>query len=467
MMFSVVQIPLADCRSFISDTTYRIPRPVWPVAEPDREFVRSFGAVTRRRRGGVRHWAGEDQFASARRGVLFYDFGSPRLLFRRLFSDGGAVTRLEFGFKSNLGLRKYALLGLMVENYARRAMDASVFTREDRQPGPLKDSGKRLAEHYLRSTTQNGNADRLPAWWVGHGRPVVVTEYLQGGYWRETDALPVVDSLQSAGIELRYRRDSTNGIVQWFLGYDTSGTDFQKLRQLRLHLLRLHAERECLRYVIREIAVGHLSPKEAAADRLDFYLLNTAKALGKEYRYGLPQGEILSSAYRADLLANEEDMINIMSALERSRFSVRVKVADLLQGLPSGAAQAPIQFAENMTNINIGNNNQFLNSTVAGGITGSFNKIAGAELGEPLKMKLLELTEEIRRLSAKVDDEIAVSLTTSLITVAEQANAGDAPDKSILSRSLGAIRDVALRIGTIGLPLLGLLADLDQLLKIV
>lgn len=108
-MFLVVQFPFADVRQFVPDDTHRLTVPTWPNAADGKEFVRGYGPVSRRPRGGVDYWAGERLFCPTARTLRFA--GSPRSLrvavsgrpmpfdceFRRFFTNGQALCRVEIG----------------------------------------------------------------------------------------------------------------------------------------------------------------------------------------------------------------------------------------------------------------------------------------------------------------------------------------------------------------------------------
>ncbi|MBC8067671.1 MAG: hypothetical protein IAG13_04995, partial [Deltaproteobacteria bacterium] len=66
-----IQFPFCDLRGFSVEHTGKLAVPPWPTVEPEREFVRGFGAVRRRRRGGVDPWVGEEHYCDAARALRF------------------------------------------------------------------------------------------------------------------------------------------------------------------------------------------------------------------------------------------------------------------------------------------------------------------------------------------------------------------------------------------------------------
>jgi hypothetical protein len=64
-MLVCLQHPLADSRKFVNGYTGQLSRPGWPSPTPGIEFVRSFGGIQRRKRGGVLDWIGENAICEA------------------------------------------------------------------------------------------------------------------------------------------------------------------------------------------------------------------------------------------------------------------------------------------------------------------------------------------------------------------------------------------------------------------
>ncbi len=70
-MFVALQVPFVDVRPFIQNETGRLTSPDWQSLQPDIDFVRSFGLVKRRLRGGVIEWPGEEMYCRALRALRF------------------------------------------------------------------------------------------------------------------------------------------------------------------------------------------------------------------------------------------------------------------------------------------------------------------------------------------------------------------------------------------------------------
>src|ERR1035437_10296658 len=106
-MLIVFQIPFIDVRRFVSGDTFRLSVPAWPVPEVYKDFVRGFGAIKKRKRGGLDVWAGEALYCGAARAVRFQTipehlpeesrkvFSELECVFRRFLSDADTVSRFE------------------------------------------------------------------------------------------------------------------------------------------------------------------------------------------------------------------------------------------------------------------------------------------------------------------------------------------------------------------------------------
>ena len=102
-MFLQLQFPIVDSRLFVTEKSYRLQAPAFPLASLG-EFLRLHGAIRFRQGGGVEEWSGEEVFSQANRALRFPTAISGSLIrslfkcvFRRFYSDGEAVARIEVG----------------------------------------------------------------------------------------------------------------------------------------------------------------------------------------------------------------------------------------------------------------------------------------------------------------------------------------------------------------------------------
>jgi len=118
----------------------------------------------------------------------------------------------------------------------------------------------------------------------------------------------------------------------WTLFYGRQISD-TTLRLLRIHLWRLHNEREVLRLVLAACLQKQLNPSQPA---LRDYLARQSSSLRQVKREGLPQSGLLFRAYALDSLVNASD-IGALSGI--------------LRDVSPGLAASVLPLAENIMSI--------------------------------------------------------------------------------------------------------------------
>ena len=112
-MYTVVQIPIFDPRGLeiIIQSPKNI-KPGWPSPSPGYEFIRGFGGVFERSKGGLQGFFAESFLCNAKRVIRFPDitgtliddssedglFIRPRVATRHFFFDGYCTGKFEIGF---------------------------------------------------------------------------------------------------------------------------------------------------------------------------------------------------------------------------------------------------------------------------------------------------------------------------------------------------------------------------------
>src|SRR6185437_6161545 len=318
-MFVALQFPFVDVRPFIPAETGRLILPDWAnEVQPDIDFVRSFGPVKRRLRGGIIEWPGEEMYFRALRALRFVD-SAPKLpadmtggvagtrqsiASRRFLADGAASARFEIGFayrttqQKEVRLRSKDFIALV-----RFVLSQNVVVHhEDSQKScTLAEASQFLAKHYLRSS-QSLKAPPPEDWWVAPGDTLLLLEY---DTW-DTDVRGFpkharkVESkiLEEAEVELAHMWVGYKGkqIGVWLLGYANADKSIRDLlRRLRLSLFRLHAERETMARVFRLVGRKKIETKRGTpqTDQLQTYISNAMRILSKQSYEGLPQSSIL------------------------------------------------------------------------------------------------------------------------------------------------------------------------------
>ncbi len=275
MLIDIV-LPIADVRDFVRGASKRIVVPTWPDAcPPARQFVRAFGPIRRRPRGGAKG-IGEGHVCDANAAVRFprcpgvstdlhsrIDF-VPR--FRRFFFDGRGVGKLEVGLVPK---RKtpFHLTGECAVTLLRSIVACEITSTNTDQLVPLSPKAQRttmkfnqLPEHlallYFLATTNRQQilASMSFSWCVSAATPMLliqegIDEHFEPDFrWRNvslnTQSYNQIE-LSHAWIEWQEQSEAR----LWRLRYGP-GADQNMVRMVRMFLLRLHCEQEVLRTVL-------------------------------------------------------------------------------------------------------------------------------------------------------------------------------------------------------------------------
>lgn len=307
-MLVTIQFPFIDFRAFVSEETHRLGIPTWPSPVPDHDFVRSFGSVRRRPKGGLTGWLGESFICEANRAITFQGLESLKegrnsqnnfkIVFRRLYFDGIAVGKFEIGIATwetnESGL--FSFLGNRLSNIKLEELISHILQLPVRVQNfskcqaniPLWQAGKALAKLYLVSSTKKEGIPKrqksLSDWWVQTCEPIVLISY-RNNLERIFSDLPkrkfnfkvAFNSANLSHCAVLYQGRT---VRTWLIGeYFPSGN----VRQLRIFLLRLHSERACLRKVLQNIASGRLLIKARSQESevLQSYLNQATRKIRK------------------------------------------------------------------------------------------------------------------------------------------------------------------------------------------
>jgi hypothetical protein len=345
-MFVGFQIPLADVRLYLSDTKkLHVPDYLLGPDEGAAEFLRNFGRFEPRRRGAGDDWPAENVYCRAARGVRFAEGGLPILeeppgsqgrfecAYRRYLSNGKAVSRIELGLVRRSRRPLPQTQAQQVRGLLERVLHLPVRIRTENgfHDARLIEAGAPLARQVLRSTTNWKAADRefTPEdWWVTSGRVLLLLEYAPD----EVDGLPGLARpapTDIPGLKLHHVSftDGTRIARAWLLEIEPTA-DFERVRQIRLHLMRMHTEREVLRQVLRQIAKKRLALPATPQERSELldYVEKSLGFLERTSVYGNPQSELLKTAYGYDDLFTGDDRVSLLQALGDVRRHLRERL---------------------------------------------------------------------------------------------------------------------------------------------
>ncbi|HNW63562.1 MAG TPA: hypothetical protein PKJ32_11205 [Piscinibacter sp.] len=428
-----------------------------------RDFVRSSGPVRPRLQGGVDDWAGEDNFADASLTLRFPDqlsrqtIGEGELastlghVFRRFYSSG-VVCRYEVGFR----VRRSSATPLAAADTAKLlAATTTVSMRVPRtaQEMPLLKAGPTLAKRYLEASTNRQMPGDPQPWWVVQGEPALLVEYADGDAVSLLPHARVVPSarvgaeiLHHTWLEIAGKRLST-----WTLRNDHPATDRNQLRKLRIHLLRLHTERECLRLVLEAAMQQRLATTVPQADELQAYLNAALPVVTRPLSHGVEQSQLLEIA-RAAWSAALPGQSTSFAALGQQ---VADKVARYVRRSEAVAPVITHVFGDQMnTHIQMGNVTVAgdFNLVTAQNIQNSFNKAAGSDVPVPLKDALKELTTKVAELAKQLPPEKAEQVSKDLAALTTEAVSKE-PRKAWYELSASGLLEAAKAVASMTTPI--------------
>lgn len=456
---------------FIDDGAKRVGMPNWPNVQPDVQFVRHYGPVRQRLRGGFTEWPGEQLYCEARRSIRFSDsfrdaaqFGKEctrYCAFRRFFSDGvEARVDVAFGYRRC----KRPLTGDETEELIRSTVDIPIrVAGVPQKAAPLISAGGALARQYLQATTRAGDGTFKPEpWWVSPGTPMVVVEYHNEA---ELAELPKyhrrVESLLAAGVELDHAHVEVRGrrIGVWFLGRN-GASNLDVLRRLRVTLLRVHVERQSVKELLRLIATHRLQVKPAAdppgsidtsAMLLD-YLADSTSRLERPNRDGLPQGEIIAAAQMLEDVVSEGERETLLAQL------IPIRRRNLLRNVKqfTTLVMGNQMNVNNDQNINFGPNANVsgtINLVAAETIEGSVNQIANANTSDELRKHLNELAAAVKEMVKSLPPEQQEEQARNLSALTTEA-LSPKPRKKWYDLSASGLLEAAETLGKMAAPVI-------------
>ena len=480
-MFVLIQFPIADGRVFAGDTGM-VTRPDWEGPEINavvayREFVRGFGRLAYRPQEANAAWIDEDYFAYARRAVRFPTLdhrhfrasnGTMWMVscrFRRLFADGRGTVRLEIGFEITPD-------EVPADEVVREllALPATVpGAWEGDNPKDLILLGPHLARRYARATTRHRTDPAIAL--VAECDPVVIVDMAPWYRVRPADAADAsAASRQGAPLYVSATHTRHGKIKTWYL----DGSHGPATRNVRLVLLRQHAQEQTLDRILRWTSVGALEyqPRTPAGDRLENYINDATGIVDGANERGIDLGPL-----RDALDAVTATQRTTIPALRRKRLDgmrrqVRLKaeqaMADHL------AQQITFTFNEGGTVV-MGDQNfsgtfygPVANTVWAQTLENSFNTFVESEPDDKVKELVSQHYQQVDPLLAKLKEdspEEADDMAGAVASFTEEV-AKKTPSKITLRAIGSGIVGVAKKLATVGEPIIVTVAALLKLFGI-
>ncbi|KJY18127.1 MULTISPECIES: hypothetical protein [Streptomyces] len=487
-MFLVTQFPIADLRPLLARETRRLDVPCWPLVQSG-EFVRSTGPVRARKEGGLVPWRGEGVFCDAASVFRFPPcFSGVTLVpgdertsgfacaYRRLIADGFVSTRFELavvggrsGRRGRARLPSQDFVALLINWLDLPVAITSCGEGDRRSSCHLGQAGRPLTAHMLRATTRFPPAvDRS---WLQPGRPLLLAEYSQKEAELPPDAM-TVDLGQDIGVRLAHCRISCRGTLVgvWLLERTSPSPDKDALRRLRVHLLRLHTEYECVRLVLRFLTRQAQDGRNTEA--VARFLNRGLDLLSSPQRYGFDQNPILAAAYEAEQLVTADEWQTVLHMLSEKRAHELARIDNATYGwarlesdAAAGGGSQPVYIADRIVVAGKGGTvNEF--HTRAGGdihgvigsgniVTSSFNRIDSSNLPDEAKVLLKQLTEAVALTASRLPAEEAEQVSRDLTAFQDEALSGT-PRRNVLQVFGQSLQKAADFVGDVGAPIANL-----------
>jgi hypothetical protein len=361
----VWQLPICDAR-LLDDSSSRLSEPDWPTPAVGTDFVRGFGSVFRRRRGGHEEFLDEGVYAAADHALRFEALHQHPIVvgggsfavdaaFRRLLcsnrQSGGVCNRLEVGLRIPAGrARQRPFIRFAPGDWIKAALHVAELPvrvhssrKEEGAPTSLWHAGPAVAAAYVDATSpsQAESGDTSARRLVGAGAPLLLIEYQP----HEAEALPdraqAVAPERIGGVNLRflwleYRRREF-GV--WFL--ERGREDLALTRRLRVGLLRMYAEHQSLKIVLSHVLSGRLAYRRGTPESgiFDRYLQMAMRILGRDEHGGFSHAALqqVISAYQS--VVNGEELQLLDDRLDQVRRQVRAP----LSAYSSAAVRSPTE----------------------------------------------------------------------------------------------------------------------------
>jgi len=237
----------------------------------------------------------------------------------------------------------------------------------------------------------------------------------------------------------------------WILRRKSTALHQAVATRATVHLLRLHAELECLQTVLRLLSSETLSFRKGSdsAERLERYLSDVLGAILKERREGMPQATILSSALSLRDVVGEEEMHLILQQLRSARRTVRSRLSVFMASRKS-LTSLVVHMEDKSTRI--ANSTMVGTNVVGSNTTGSITtSVRQSVIDSGLQHAVSQLQAVVDALSQSIPSDVAASMVVDAKTLALEV-AAEKPRPSVIKATADRIKDIAIGVGTVAGP---------------
>ena len=462
-MLLVLQLPLADLRPFTS--TPQVVGPMWTLPpDPQRRgFLRGVGALRTLRDVGaapINEWPTDAWYVDARAALRLPGFGDQAFAHstrafgvpvralgtvRRIACDGKALWQVQLGLRFGPAApRDFAALRALIDDFLALPVQLDAGAAR-----PLLALRSRLAARLAQaSTPRHPAAAPPPQRALLTGTPLIYLDAGKRGPASIADWMPVQAQRLDETLALLHGSWPHKDGDCAFVCIEAEGADRARLNNLRLNLLRLHAEREVLKLVLRN--APRLGTANAALEQM---LTRAHGLLTRPLRFGNHQ-QVLKSAFASydDFTQAERDAMSALLAEHtQSRQRADRVIEDLLRaGKP--IAVNIVQAGARMTTVNItGSHNTFGQLNIETAFNQSTNIVQTAEPG-PVKDALAQLLDQSKRLAGQLPQDQRDEVAKHTESIAREA-ASKKPNASILGISAKGLVEAAKTVAEMAQPI--------------
>ena len=492
-MIIIFQFPISDTRLFDSEQELRLPIPDWENLKPefDPQFVKYFGKAVERRLQPDEAWSDEIKFCQANRALKFVELEKhhlglseadfrPKCAFRRLFYDGQTVARVEIGLKHHnqtlaLSLLKPHQLLSIILDICNLPTTVPQINNTSKVISLIK-QGTALAKLYADGTiSQHANIKSRARELIEAGNPLIFIELKshEADFPLVPQGFIYIPADKVLGANLAYGRVKTkSGVVNTWILQRGKATK-EQARSLRLCILRLHAEQESLDITLNQIKRKRLiiSSEQTIVDEFDKYFNEKIKLINRAKYAGINQSAILEAfdaCGRVTLPATRKNLIN---RYEGARNQVWKKIDDyqIRRAATRFVATTElyvegdmiVKHSEIKGNRGIVFNDIDFMSNVTATVN---NNLENSSSTDEVKALIKQLTDQITAISSQVDDTKQIERMGKNIKKLSEEIAEPEPDRKWYELSIEGLKEAAVAVGEIGIPIIETLKKLGEIL---
>lgn len=285
-MILFLQFTVTDTRRFSQFSHELLDKPQWPTPIPFSEFVRTTGKIVERSKGGLPGWVGENTVCKIGKSItitndLRFSNGITGVnISKHMYAqDRYILTKYEFVFN----LKTTRLVGKVTHDVIKTivnellARTVKIKLKGSFSEIPISMLPDALREFHVQNTTiGHHNIDPNSASNVIRCTPQMYF-YLERSEWAdalERNYTRISNVGHIAQLFCAWHDHKNRPIRIWIHHRLRKAKEIEENRELRMKILRLHSEYECLRNVIWSISKGFIKvdPRSIKSNELQYYL---------------------------------------------------------------------------------------------------------------------------------------------------------------------------------------------------